>query len=263
MDSIIKDCFSFLNNFADESGEILRKKFNESFQINIKDDGSMVTEVDQMIETLFLEKIKKKFNGHGVLGEEYGSYNKNSEFKWIIDPLDGTHSFISGKPLFGTLICLTVKDIPTLGLIDIPILKERWIGGKNIAVKKNNSFSKINPIEKKLNECIVSSTSLLMFNEEHETIIKEIYEKVKFPVFGTDCYAYGLLISGKIDLIIEENMKPWDYMAQVPLIEEVGGIITDWNGDPLNVKSCGQVIASQSRRSHEEVLNYLSRIKHE
>ena len=108
MTSIIKDCFSFLNNFADESGKILKKKFDESFKIDIKNDGSMVTEVDRMIENLFLEKIKEEFSDHGVLGEEFGSYNKDSKFKWIIDPLDGTHSFIAGKPLFGTLICLMV-----------------------------------------------------------------------------------------------------------------------------------------------------------
>ena len=99
-----------------------------------------------------------------------------------------------------------------------------------------------------------------MFNDEHSKVIKKIYEKVKFPVFGTDCYAYGLLLSGKIDLIIEANMRPWDYMAQVPLIEEAGGIITDWKGDSLNLESCGQVIASQSKSSHEEALNYLSKI---
>tara|TARA_B110001452_G_C15215870_1_gene421646 strand:- start:914 stop:1699 length:786 start_codon:yes stop_codon:yes gene_type:complete len=261
MKSPLNEYLDFANNFADKSGKILKKKFEESFNIEVKDDGSMVTEVDQEIEDLFLKELKKKFPEHGVLGEEFGSYKPYSSHQWIIDPLDGTHSFIAGKPLFGTLLCLTVEDIPTLGIIDIPILNERWKGAKGLGVRKNMDICLINNKQKQLKDCILSSTSLLMFDKSHSEIIKKIYEQVKFPIFGTDCYAYGLLLSGKIDMIIEANMKPWDYMAQVSLIEEAGGIISDWSGKPLTVKSDGKVIAAKSRESYSEAMIYLDKIK--
>ena len=137
MESSLNKYLDFANNFADKSGGILKKKFEESFNIETKNDGSMVTEVDRQIEELFIKELKRKFPEHGVLGEEFGSCKPNSSHQWIIDPLDGTHSFIAGKPLFGTLLCLTIEDIPSVGIVDIPILNERWQGAKGLGVKKN------------------------------------------------------------------------------------------------------------------------------
>ena len=248
----------FLNNFANKSKSILIKKFKQKFQFESKDDGSFVTEIDKKIEDLFINNVKKKFPGHGVCGEEFGNFNKNSKYVWVIDPLDGTHSFIAGKPLFGTLICLLVNNIPTLGLIDIPILNERWLGGIGAGVYFNNKKCSSFKQSKNLNESIISSTSLLMFKSKHENYIRQIYKKSRFPIFGTDCYAYGLLISGKIDLIIEDKMKPWDYLAQVPLINELGGSISDWSRNNLNLDSKGQVIASSSKKCYEEAIKILS-----
>ena len=116
MESSLNKYLDFANNFADKSGGILKKKFEESFNIETKNDGSMVTEVDRQIEELFIKELKRKFPEHGVLGEEFGSCKPNSSHQWIIDPLDGTHSFIAGKPLFGTLLCLTIEDIPLIYL---------------------------------------------------------------------------------------------------------------------------------------------------
>ena len=261
MSESLKDLLEFANEFANKSGKILEKKFNENFSINGKDDGSFVTEVDIEIEKLFIKNVKKNFPSHGVIGEEFGSYNKSSDNIWVIDPLDGTHSFIAGKPLFGTLICLINNNIPSLGVLDMPILKERWFGGKNLGVKKNNRICRLSNKSIELSDSILSSTSLMMFNKECLETIKEIYKKVRFPIFGTDCYAYGLFLSGKIDMIIEENMKPWDYMAQVSLINEIGGIATDWSGKPLSIESNGQVIIARSQKSYSSAMKYLSKIK--
>ena len=249
---------NFLNNFANKSSEILTKKFRKKFNFESKKDGSFVTDIDKEIEELFRRKVKQVYPSHGIYGEEFGYSNKNSEYVWVIDPLDGTHSFISGKPLFGTLICLTFHRIPVIGLIDVPILKERWVGGKDLGVFFNKK--RCLPIggEKTLNQSIVSSTSTLMFKGIYENKIKKIYKKSKFPIFGTDCYAYGLLLSKKIDLIIENNMKPWDYLAQVALINELGGIISDWSGNELDISSKGQVIATSSKKCYEEAIKILS-----
>jgi len=250
----------FANSFADMSREILKANYFKNFKIEKKIDGSLVTNIDKKIELLFRKKLKKVFPSHGVIGEEFESERIDSEYVWIIDPLDGTHSFISGKPLFGTLICCTKNNAPIIGIIDMPILNQRWYGGEGFGVKMNGKRCKYVKKNKKLNESIISSTSLLMFDDEHMNKIKEIYKKFRFPIFGTDCYAYGLLISGKIDLIIEANMKPWDYMAQVALIKEFGASITDWNGKELNVDSDGKVVASYGKNHHKKLLSFLKQI---
>ena len=251
---------NFANSFANQSREILKKKYFKNFKIEQKIDGSLVTDIDKKIELLFRKKLKKIFPDHGIVGEEFGSDRLENEYVWIIDPLDGTHSFISGKPLFGTLISCTKNKIPLIGVIDIPILNQRWHGGIGLGVRMNDKTCKYKKKNQKLNESIVSSTSPLMFDEKHMSKIKKIYKKFRFPIFGTDCYSYGLLLSGKIDLIIEANMKPWDYMAQVALFDELGTSITDWNGKKLNIHSEGKVVASYERNHHKKILSFLKEI---
>ncbi len=108
-----------------------------------------------------------------------------------------------------------------------------------------------------IKDSIISSTSPFMFNKNDQKKIVKIYNNLRFPIFGADCYAYGLLLLGKIDLIIEANLKPWDYMAQIPLIKELGGNITDWEGKDLNVKSKGKIIASMSMNHHKKIIKFL------
>ena len=254
------DLLDFANSFADESRKILRKNYFKKFNIEKKKDGSLVTDVDKEIEILFRKKLKKKYRDHGVIGEEFESEKVGEELVWVIDPLDGTHSFIAGKPMFGTLICCLRNKVPIIGIIDIPILNQRWYGGNGLGGKLNGKNCKLARGGKKFNELIISSTSLLMFDESHQRKIKQIYKKVGFPVFGTDCYAYGLLLSGKIDLILEGNMKPWDYLAQVALITELGGCISDWNGEKLNIRSEGKVVASIDGNHHKNILKLLNGI---
>ncbi len=250
----------FGERFVDKCGELLKKHYQKNINVEIKSDGSFVTNIDKKIENLFLKKIKEEFPNHGVLGEEFGHYNPNSKYLWVIDPLDGTHSFIAGKPLFGTLLSLIIDGIPSLGIIDMPILDERWVGAKGVGVKKNKKKCSLIKCNKNLNECILSSTSLLMFDELQSKVIKKIYSKIRFPIFGTDCYAYGLLISGNVDIIIEANMKPWDFMAQNFLINEIGGFISDWSGNPLTIYSNGKVIAAKSKSAFKKALGFLKGI---
>ena len=131
------DLLDFANSFADESRKILRKNYFKKFNIEKKKDGSLVTDVDKEIEILFRKKLKKKYRDHGVIGEEFESEKVGEELVWVIDPLDGTHSFIAGKPMFGTLICCLRNKVPIIGIIDIPILNQRWYGGNGLGVKLN------------------------------------------------------------------------------------------------------------------------------
>ena len=215
MDSSQVKLLEFANSFADKSREMLKKNYFKKFKIEKKKDGTHVTNIDKKIEILFREKLKKKFPTHGIIGEEYGNEKDNSSHVWVIDPLDGTHNFIVGKPLFGTLISCLIDGIPKIGVIDIPILNQRWHGGINLGVKLNQKKCMLLKKKKVFGELIVSSTSFFMFEELHQNKIKEIYAKARFPIFGTDCYSYGLLLSEKIDLIVEANMKPWDYLARL------------------------------------------------
>ncbi len=252
------ELLKFANSFADTSKDFLKKKFMKKLSIEEKEDGSFVTNIDKEIELNFREKLKKTFSSHSVLGEEFGYDDKKSEYTWVIDPLDGTHNFIAGKPLFGTLICCIKEEKPILGVIDIPVLNQRWHGGHKIGVKLNHKKCSSFSLRKKYSKLIISSTSPLMFDHECEKKIKDIYTKIGFTIFGSDCYSYGLLISGKIDQIVEAKMKPWDYLAQVALINEQGGIITDWKGKPLNLQSDGKVIASIEKNHHKRTLKYLN-----
>ena len=257
---MIKDYEKFLNfaiSFADKSGKILRNSFFREFDVEKKSDGTLVTNIDKEIEEKFRKILKKEFPDHGVIGEEFGQYKTDSEYVWVIDPLDGTHSFISGKPLFGTLICCMQNKNPVLGIVDIPMQQQRWFGGESLGVKQNNVTCKNGAQKKKFENLIVSSTSFFMFDDREQSKIKEIYNKVGFPVFGNDCYSYGLLLSKKIDLIIEANMKPWDYLAQVALIKEFGGFITDWEGNKLTLDSNGKVIASLDEKHHKKLIHLL------
>ncbi|MBD23217.1 MAG: histidinol-phosphatase [Alphaproteobacteria bacterium] len=253
------ELLKFALSFADISKSILQKNYFKKFNIEEKNDGSLVTNIDKEIEEKFRKHLKRKFPEHGIIGEEFGYEKEDNEYVWILDPLDGTHSFIAGKPLFGTLICCMKNNRPIIGLIDIPILNQRWFGGEKLGVKLNNvKCNKVNN-KKKINQTIMASTSLLMFDKNSRSAITNIYKRVKFPIFGTDCYAYGLLLSGKIDLIVEANMKPWDYMAQVALINEIGGVITDWNGKKLGIHSDGKIIASNFFNHHKLLMDLIKK----
>ncbi len=258
MNTTVQDLLKFANSFADLSGDILKKKFFKHFKIQEKKDGSFVTSIDKEIELRFREELKKTFPSHSVLGEEFGLEVKEDNFMWVIDPLDGTHNFIAGKPIFGTLISCIENNRTVLGVIDIPILKQRWYGGYKEGVKLNGKKCSLIVPKKKYEELIVSSTSILMFENKDEEVIRQIYKEIGFPIFGSDCYSYGLLLSGKVDQIIEAKMKPWDYMAQVALINEQGGFITDWNGNQLGIESEGKVIASIEKNHHKRTLRYLN-----
>jgi histidinol phosphatase-like enzyme (inositol monophosphatase family) len=259
MPNDIKTFIKFANYFADQSRNILKKKFLKSLKIEQKNDGSFVTSIDKEIESKFRDLLKKTFPSHGVVGEEFGFENENNEYVWVIDPLDGTHNFIAGKPLFGTLICCMKNGVPFIGIVEVPILENRWYGGKGLGVKFNGKSCIFKKKQKKFNNLIVASTSLLMFDPAYEKKVKDIYKNIGFPVFGSDCYSYGLMLLGKIDLIIEANMKPWDYLAQVSLINEYGGIITDWKGEQLSLKSSGKIIASLEKNHHKKIIEHLNK----
>jgi inositol-phosphate phosphatase/L-galactose 1-phosphate phosphatase/histidinol-phosphatase len=209
--------------------------------VETKNDASPVTVADKNAETAMRTLVKRRYPSHAIFGEEHGielglekSDDKKHEYLWVFDPIDGTKSFITGKPLWGTLIALLRDGEPVLGVLEQPVLKERWIGCKGTQTTFNGDPVSVHGDEQKeLKEALMYSTTPLMFYDENEVRYERLKREVKIPMFGCDCYAYGLLASGFCDIVCEADLKPYDYMALVPIVLGAGGKMTDWEGEPL------------------------------
>ncbi|KAJ0233552.1 Bifunctional phosphatase IMPL2 [Hirschfeldia incana] len=253
------------NELADASGEVIRKYFRKKFDIVEKDDMSPVTIADQMAEEAMVSIIFHNFPSHAIYGEEKGwrCKEESADYVWVLDPIDGTKSFITGKPVFGTLIALLYKGKPILGLIDQPILKERWIGMSGRRTKLNGEDISTRSCPK-LSQAYLYTTSPHLFSVEAAKAFSRVRDKVKMPLYGCDCYAYALLASGFVDLVIESGLKPYDFLALVPVIEGAGGTITDWNGNPplweassSAVATSFNVVAAGDSNIHQQALESL------
>ena len=199
-----------------------------------KSDSSPVTQTDRDAEIIMRKIIEREYPEHGILGEEFGITRPNSEIFWILDPIDGTKSFIAGKPTFGSLVAVVHKDRPIIGVIDIPMSGDRWVGAvdrrttlKNVEVSTRSC--------KEIESAWLCATSHKMFTSNHYQKFCELEEKCANVIFGTDCMGYGLLASGWLDIVCEDTMALHDFAAHIPIIEGAGGVITDWAGLPLKI----------------------------
>ncbi|KAL0907687.1 hypothetical protein M5K25_022116 [Dendrobium thyrsiflorum] len=223
------------NKMADAAGEVIRKYFRQSFAILDKNDLSPVTIADRDAEESMCSIIMESFPTHGIFGEENGWRCKENyaDYVWVLDPIDGTKSFITGKPLFGTLIALLYKGKPIVGIIDQPILRERWIGIEGKTTTLNGREVSTRTCSK-LSQAYLYTTSPHLFTGEAELAFSRLRNKVKVSLYGCDCYAYALLASGFVDLVVESGLKPYDFLSLVPVIEGAGGSLTDWKGNKLH-----------------------------
>jgi inositol-phosphate phosphatase / L-galactose 1-phosphate phosphatase / histidinol-phosphatase len=189
-----------------------------------------------------------------------------SEWMWVFDPIDGTKAFITGKPSWGTLIALLHNGTPVLGIIDQPITQERWIGVQDRQTMLNGEPVKARACPS-LAQAYMYSTTPLMFSGATDSAYTRLRQQVLSPQYGADCYAYGLLAAGFVDLVVEADLKPWDYLAMVPIVEGAGGVITDWNDRKLKWQAdengesitawAGEVLAAGDRKAHAQALKAL------
>ncbi|XP_061363010.1 bifunctional phosphatase IMPL2, chloroplastic [Gastrolobium bilobum] len=253
------------NRVADAAGEVIRKYFRNKLDILDKHDLSPVTIADQSAEEAMVSIIQDNFPSHAIYGEENGwkCKEKSADYVWVLDPIDGTKSFITGKPLFGTLIALLQNGSPILGIIDQPVLRERWIGitGKRTTL---NGLEVSTRTCADLSQSYLYTTSPHLFSGDAEEAFIRVRSKVKTPLYGCDCYAYALLSSGFVDLVVESGLKPYDFLALIPVIEGAGGIITDWKGhqlswqaSPLSIATSFNVVAAGDRQIHQQALDLL------
>jgi inositol-phosphate phosphatase / L-galactose 1-phosphate phosphatase / histidinol-phosphatase len=230
------------HRLADAAGAIARRYFHQPVDVETKPDRTPVTAADREAEATMRAAIEQRFPDDGILGEEFGAVRADAPRVWVLDPIDGTASFIAGIPLFGILIALVNDGTPALGIIEQPISRERWLGAAGQATTRNGV-----PVRSRTCSAIdaasLYATSPDMFGAD-EPAFARLKSKVKTTRFGADCYAYAQLASGFIDLVVEAGLKPYDYCALVPVITGAGGSITDWQGNALGLRSNGRVVAA-------------------
>ncbi len=239
------------------SRETIKQYFRKRIEVDNKADDSPVTIADRTTEQRMRDVITERHGDHGILGEEHGVINADAAWQWVLDPIDGTKSFISGMPTFGTLIGLTKDKHPQMGIVDMPILDERWVGVKGQQTTYNDVPCKVSNITK-LSDAMLYCTEPNMYTEQQWPIFEKMCDQVQMRRFGGDCYNYGLLASGQIDLVVEGDLKYYDVTALVPVVEGAGGIITDWKGQPLREGWDGLVVAAATKELHQAALEILS-----
>ena len=252
----LDDFLALALSLADAAGEEIRPYFRKPLTVDDKPDLTPVTAADRAAEQVMRLLIEQRFPDHGILGEEFGRVREDGEFVWTLDPIDGTKSFISGVPLFGTLISLACAKRPILGIIDQPISRERWVGVAGRATTLNGA-----PIHCRACPALTAATLFAttpdMFEGGDDAAFSRVSNAVKLTRFGADCYAYGLLAAGFIDLVLEASLKPYDFCAMVPIVEGAGGIATDWQGSALDLSSDGRILVAGDRSAHQAAMALL------
>ena len=230
---------------ADAAGAVIRPYFRAGAMAEAKGDDSPVTIADRQAEQAMRALLAERFPGHGVLGEEHGAHRPQARWRWVLDPIDGTRAFITGRPTFGTLVALLDGDTPVLGVIDQPVTGERWVGVAGRATRFAGPFggrAACRPCAA-LAQAELSCTAPEIFTPGTRPGWKRLAARTRRTSWGGDCYAYGLLALGQVDVIAEATLKLWDWAALVPVVQGAGGRVTDWRGQKLRPDGPGQVLA--------------------
>ena len=243
------------NRLADAAGNAIRPLFRGQWAEEQKADRSFVTEADQAAEAAMRAIIESERPDDGIIGEEYGTRNEDAGQQWVLDPIDGTTSFIAGRPIFGTLIALLQDGWPVLGVIDQPIAGERWVGQIGDGTTFNGLPARVRTC-KELESAVLGTTTPHQFAGDDVDAFMGVAKSVQERkiIYGGDCYNYGLVASGHVDVVIEAGLKLHDFAALVPVVEGAGGTMSDWQGNPLDADSDGRVIALGDPARLDDVL---------
>lgn len=233
--------------------------FRTGLAVERKADESPVTLADRAVEKAMKDVLAERVPDHGVYGEEHGAAGLDARYVWVIDPIDGTKSFISGVPLFGTLIALLDEGKPVFGAIDMPALRETWLAEAGGTASYNGAPCRTSG-QRTLEDSILFATSPDQFTPQETVAFEALGKACRARRFGGDCYSYGLMASGHIDLIMEAELQPYDYLPVVPVVTAAGGVITDWEGRPLTLASSGQVLAAATPELHRAALTHIATI---
>ena len=252
-----EDDIALAARLADAAGAAIRPLFRARYSVETKEDASPVTEADRAAEAAMRAILEAERPGDGIVGEEYGIVREGAERRWVLDPIDGTRSFVTGRPIFGTLIALIEGETPVLGVIDQPILRERWVGAKGRPTTFNGATASTRDCAM-LAGAHLGTTSPYLFDADTRPGFERVAGAVGNLVLGGDCYSYGLLALGHLDLVIESGLKLYDFAALAPVVEGAGGRMCDWRGKPLSAASDGRVIAAGDLALVDQILPLLA-----
>ncbi len=244
------------NALADAAAVHSMRHFRTPLEVIAKADESPVTLADRAAEAAMRELLAVHCPADGIYGEEHGSQGLGARRIWVLDPIDGTRSFITGSPLWGTLIALLENGRPRLGLVDMPVLRERWIGVQGHATCNGLRVHASRCTE--VAKARIVTTSPDIFDAAGWRAFDRLSRRCAMRRFGGDCYGYAQLAGGTIDLVVESGLQPYDYLGPAGLIEAAGGVITDWQGRPLGLNSDGRVLAAATPELHAAALAVLN-----
>ncbi len=253
---------SFVDALATASGKAILPFFRARFSLEDKSGGMVfdpVTEADRAGEAIMRRMIADQFPRHGILGEEFGTERGDAEYVWVLDPIDGTRAFISGVPVWGTLIGLTRNGVAAYGMMHQPFAGERFCGdGESAHYSGPTGARRLTTRDcDTLSQATLMTTDPGLFDSQRKGAYDRVAAQARLRRYGCDCYAYCMLAMGQIDIVIESGLKPYDIVALIPIIEGAGGVVTTWTGGPA--AGGGDIVASGDRRLHEKALAELSR----
>ena len=245
------------HKLADRVRPIIKAHFRTGLAVEAKGDSSPVTIADRKAEEAMRLMITNAFPNHGIRGEEYGSENSDAEWCWILDPIDGTKSFVSGSLCFGTQIGLTCNGIPVLGIIDQPVTEERWLGvaGKPTLLNGAPIFTSV---VSDLAHAVIYTSAPEQIAPDQRAAFTALCQAGNFVRYSHDCYAAGLLALGTVDVVVEANLYDYDIVPQVAIIEGAGGVVSDWDGNKLDRgPKFKSVVMAANSKVHSLVLDAL------
>ena len=248
---------AFAGRLADAAAAVVGPYFQRPIEVAFKAVNSPVTEADLAVETRLRELIADAYPAHGVIGEELATERADAEHVWVIDPIDGTRSFINGVPMFTTLIALVRDGAPLIGIIDQPTLGHRWAGGGGVVATFNGEPARVRPCAA-LAEAVLCTSAPVYYTGDAVAPFERLRDAVHWVQYGADAYGFGLVAGGFMDLGVESGMGVHDYCALVPVIEAAGGVMTDWRGAPLTIHSGGEVLAAGDGATHAAALALLA-----
>ncbi|VWX55481.1 Histidinol-phosphatase, inositol monophosphatase family [Burkholderiales bacterium 8X] len=251
------DDLALAHALADAAAAHSLPLFRTPLEVVAKFDDSPVTQADRAAEAAMRQLLTDQRPLDGIFGEEHGQERLEAARVWVLDPIDGTRSFITGSPLWGTLVALVGDGDVQLGMIDMPVLNERWIGRKGLGASRNGTPVRASGCSELAMARIVT-TSPDIFDAPDWQAFDALSRRCAMRRFGGDCYGYAQLAGGTIDLVVETGLQPYDYLGPAGLIEAAGGVITDWQGRPLGLGSDGRVIAAATQDLHRQALAFLA-----
>jgi myo-inositol-1(or 4)-monophosphatase len=246
----------FMTELARDSGDFIKPLYRQpSVAVETKADLSPVTIADRGAEELLRHRITKRFPTHGIIGEEFGSDRPDAEFVWVLDPVDGTKAFITGLPLWGTLIALLHEGQPVLGCINQPVLDQLLLGD-GITTELNGRAVRCRATNRIEDATLLTSDPLTPAKHQNGPAYDALQHRAKLVRTWGDCYGYLLLASGWADISLDPIMNPWDIAALVPVVRGAGGVITNWQGGPAFPAT--STVACTSEALHRQVIATLN-----